>query len=220
MKNVPKINIQKKQEWAIHEENLIREFPINQYSNFKLKWIEIVQRIDNLNLLINDLFIDFHLMNTKLRDDVIEDAILKTPLLYRQKFITEQIFYWVRKTIDEIISIIYVLEFINENNSYPKNLKIDCIGKLINSSNFIAEIKHKHEKILVIINDISNTYKHSFFNSEIHAHIGELDPLVFCYGFKKNDLSKERIFTQYKVEDIINSLNLLLEDFLAHIKQI
>lgn len=218
LKNIPKINIQKKQDWSLHSDNLIRIFPDTKYSNFTLKWFEIIQRIDNINDLIRNLYIDFHIINMKINSDPIQDAIIKTPLFYKQKFLTEQIFYWIRKTVDEIISIIYVLDYLKKNNEYPKKIKIDCIGKLLSDQKLIPNIRYKHSELLTIINDISNTYKHSFLNSEIHAHIGEIDPLVFSYGFKNNDIEKDLIFTKYKVEDIINSLNILLADFIIYLK--
>ena len=219
IQNIPKIDIHKKQEWSLHQDNIIKDFPESEFSNFKLKWLEIIQRIDNVNELIHQLFIDFQILNMQIKESVIEDEIFKTPLYYKQKFLTEQIFYWIRKTVDEIISIIYVLEYLKTNSQYPKIIKIDCIGKLINSKEFILNIKEKHIATFNIINDISNTYKHSFMNSEIHAYIGEKDPLIFSYGFKNNNLEKNPIFTQYKMEDIITDLNSLINDFIIYIKE-
>lgn len=221
LSNIPKINIQKKNEWAIAKENVIRDFPDTQYSNFNLKWIEIVQRVDCVNDLINNLFRDFIILNVNIDDDPIMDAAKKTSIFYKQKFLTEQIFYWIRKTIDEIISLMYVLKYLKENNDeYPNKIRIDCIGAFINSTAFVDDIKTTHLDILTIINDISNTYKHSFLNSEIHAYFGEKDPLVFAYGVKSNKLDNDVIFTQYRIEDIINSLNKLLFDLINYIKEI
>lgn len=219
--NIPKIDIQKKNEWATHKENIIREFPDTQYSNFTLKWMEIVQRVDNINDLIHNLFQDFIILNVEVDPDPIVDSAKKTSIFYKQKFLTEQIFYWIRKTVDEIISLIYVLKYLQENNDeYPNKIRIDCIGAFINSTAFVDDIKTTHLDILTIINDISNTYKHSFLNSEIHAYFGEKDPLVFAYGVKSNKLDNDVIFTQYRIEDIINSLNKLLFDLINYIKEI
>lgn len=220
MKKIPELDIKKKNEWALHKDNLVIDFPITEYSNLSLKWIEIIQRIDNINELIKNLFTDFQLINADILSDKIIESYIKTPLHYKQKFLTEQIFYWIRKTIDEIISIIYVLEYLKKYNEFPMQIKIDCIGKLLNEKNILSKIKNKYLELFKIINDISNTYKHSFLNSEVHNHIGEKDPLVFSYGFKNNDLKKEKIFTSYKIEDIINSINPLIIDFIEHIKKI
>ncbi|RKS02873.1 hypothetical protein [Flavobacterium sp. 102] len=220
MRTPPEIDLQKKSEYSLHRDNIIREFPNTEFSNLTLKWVEIIQRIDNVNLLIKELFHDFDLINTKMSDNVIEDSVLKTPLFYRQKFLTEQIFYWIRKTLDEMIAMIYVLEYLKKTNKYPTNIKIESIGHLIGSKEFIVDIKDKHLNILKIINNISNTFKHSFLNSEIHNHLGELDPLVFSYGFKNNDMEKEMVFTAYKIEDVIVELNKLITDLISHIKQI
>lgn len=220
MKNTPIIDIQKKCEWALHADNVIIKFPQSEHTNFTLKWMEITQRVDNVNELITELFNIFQLFHSKLNDDAIADSILKTPMLYKQKFLTEQIFYWIRKTIDELICMLYVLNYLKKNNTYPRKIKIDCIGKLLSSNNFIEGIKSRHDGFLQIINDISNTFKHSFLNSEIHAHIGEIDPLAFSYGFKNNDLDRVVIFTQYKVEDIIISLNVFLNDIIIFLKEI
>lgn len=220
---IPKINIDKKHDWAINKENIIIEFPDTQYSNFNLKWIEIVQRIDNVNDLIKSLFNDYVTINLDLDIDPIKDSIIKTPLYYKQKFVTEQIFYWIRKTVDEFISLIYVLEHLKSNNNeFPEKIRIDCIGSLISKNNkdFLIVIKNNRLDILTIINDISNTYKHSFLNSEIHANIGEKDPLVFAYGLERNDFDRKTVFVNYKIADVINSLNCLLEDLIEYIKQI
>ncbi|MFD2034495.1 hypothetical protein ACFSKL_06815 [Belliella marina] len=220
MKIAPKINIQKVNEHSLHIDNIIREFPDSKFSNFNLKWFEIIQRIDNVNILIHDLYKDFNLINTELSKDAIENAYLKTPLFYKQKFLTEQIIYWIRKTLDEIIAMIYVLEYLKIKKEYPTHIKIESIGHLIGSKEFLINIKTNHLDFLKIINNISNTYKHSFFNSEIHNYIGELDPLVFSYGFKNNNLEKEMMFTTYKLEEIIIALNKLLGDLIIYIKQI
>lgn len=220
MTKIPQINILKENNHSLHRDNIIKEFPESKYSNFNLKWIEIIQRTDNVNLLIQQLFKEFNLLNSELSINVIEDAIIKTPLYYKQKFLTEQIFYWIRKTLDEMISMIYVLEYIKAENKYPNQIKIESIGLLIGSENFIEHIKLEHLDFLKIINNISNTFKHSFLNSEIHSHIGEHEPLVFCYGFKNNNLEKEMTFTNYKIEEVIIHLNKLLEDLIKHIKEI
>ncbi len=218
--NIPQIDIQKKQDWPTHIDNMIREFPVMEYSNLNLKWIEIVQRIENVNDLLTDLFNDYLILKSTLHTDPITDSIFKTPLYYKQKFLTEQIFYWIRKTIDEMISMIYVLEYEKENKSFPIKIKIDCIGQLFHNPNFIREIQIQHKTLLVIINDISNTYKHSFLNSEVHSYIGELEPLVFSYGFKNNNLEKDMIFSQYRVRYIINELNVLISNLIEYITKV
>jgi hypothetical protein len=220
MVSIPQIDIQKVNERSLHNDNIIRDFPENQFSNFNLKWIEIIQRTNNVNILIKELFQDFCLINTKLSDDLIYDSYIKSSMFYKQKFLTEQIIYWIRKTLDEMISIIYVLEYLKTENEYPTQIKIESIGLLIGSEGFIEDIKIRHLNLLKIINNISNTYKHSFQNSEIHSHFGEFDPLVFSYGLKKNHLKKEMTFTSYKMEDIIIELNKLIGDLISHIKQI
>ncbi|UQB69458.1 hypothetical protein [Epilithonimonas zeae] len=219
--NIPKIDFQKKYDWALHSENIIREFPHSQYCNFDLKWLEIVQRIDNVNDLIKELFSDFILLNLVIDPDPLQDGMRKTPLHYKQKFLTEQIFYWIRKTVDELISLIFVLEFLKQNgNNYPEKINTDCIGKLIQTNDFIPDIKSKHLNFLVLINDISNAYKHSFHNSETYSLIGINDPLAHAYGFKLNNVNKEVLFTAHKIEDIINSLNILICDMIDYIKKI
>lgn len=220
MSNIPQIDIQKASEHSLHRDNIIADFPNFELINLNLKWIEIMQRIDNVNILLTELFQEFKLINTNLSNDVIHDAVIKTPLFYRQKFLTEQIFYWIRKTLDEIISIIFVLDFNAKNNQYPDKIEIESIGKLLNSKDFLADIKNKHIQSLQIINDISNTYKHSFMNSEIHTHVGTNDPLAFSYGFKHNNIKADIHFMQYRVDDIIIALNDLLLDFINRIKEL
>lgn len=221
MRTIPKIDIKNSNtDFLLHADNIIAKFPNSDFSNFNLKWIEIIQRVENVNVLIKDLFEEFDFLRNELFEDKIKESIIKTPYYYRQKFLTEQIFYWIRKTIDELISLIYVLEYIKKESEYPKKIEIESIGKLLYSKNFLPDLKNKNQNVLTIINDISNTYKHSFLNSETLNHIGEFDPLVFSYGFKNNDLNKKMIFTQYKIEDIITHLNILVEDLIDHIKTI
>jgi hypothetical protein len=62
------------------------------------------------------------------------------------------------------------------------------------------------------INDISNTFKHSFITSEVHHLIGKDEPTVQCLDMKHNSLSSKIVYHNYFLKDIVEDYVLFFID--------
>ncbi|MXO34831.1 hypothetical protein GFU95_06745 [Apibacter sp. B3889] len=73
-------------EHTLHEDNFISLPFDTPYGNLKLKWIEILQRLDNIDTLIIQLFDEFELINkNKLLFDSNIDELINRYLLFKEK---------------------------------------------------------------------------------------------------------------------------------------
>ena len=147
------------------------------YGNLNLTYSQIVIRLECLNELIKNLYEDFnrHREQVKARGgwSHLHEG-------FKHKFYIEQVLYWLRKTADEFISIIYILDQYKQTGNYPNEIKISSIGKLLNSKEDITKLFVKHRKLLVLLNDISNAHKHTLINAQVHNHVGKDEPVVFA----------------------------------------
>jgi len=185
------------------------------FGNLLLSWVEIIQRTDRTNDLIIELYTDYHTI-TQSRGVVNPDI---SHLFYKQKFLTEQIFYWLRKTADELIGLVYILDYHKKNNKFPSKIKINSIGNLLNEENFIPELFDSFRGFLKIVNEISNGYKHSFINSQAHSYHGEYYPVVFAYTLDYNNLKNEPQFHAYKFSDILENYNTFLTEIKRYLME-
>jgi hypothetical protein len=149
------------------------------------QYLKIVNRIDRVNLLIQDVFSSF--LTAHQLEGLGEN-------FFRHQLIAEEVVYWLRKTADELISMQYVLHFQEQTGQFSNKIEVDCIG-LLNHKN-AQKFKQNflvHLKFLDTLNEVSNAYKHSFINSEI-SFVGAEEPYLFALALKRNDLEKQPVF--------------------------
>ena len=207
--NIPIIEALKKQSDFLNADQ-IYSFPEDtEFGNLSLNWVQIIERVENINKLIIQLYEEFEILKTSSQKKNINDAITISHLFYHQKFLTEQIFYWLRKTADEIICMLYLLNYLEKNKHNPKKLKISSIGEYLNSKTKI-EILENFRAYFKILNDISNAYKHSFVNAQIHTTIAIEHPTVFALAFEHNNRNNELIFHQYSLTDVLENYQVFL----------
>lgn len=157
-----KIEILKLRNENLNKKHFLKLPHDTPYGNLNLKWVDVVERFDSINDLILELEKYFKIINIK--DADVETANLISIFFHKEKFAIEQIFYWLRKSADELISLLYVLDYHNLNNDYPTKIKIDCIGLLLISTDFYTEFVCTYNHLLTILNEVTNAYKHSFLN--------------------------------------------------------
>ena len=117
------LNISKKANIGLNGSDYHFWLPTTNFGNFQLKYIRIIQRIDEANRRVIESY--------KYWDDAINNVQFA---FERHTFAYEQALYLVRKIFDELISMISVLEYFEKNNKYPIEIKYDCIGKVINET--------------------------------------------------------------------------------------
>lgn len=121
---IPQIEIGKKPQEVFHVDMMVAYPEETPFGNLNLAEMEILTRIDYLNQSLQNLYKDWHLLVPNLNGFVTNDV-----LWIRYKI--EDIIYSMRKILDGLISISYILAEFILSGSFPKKISIDSIGKLL-----------------------------------------------------------------------------------------
>lgn len=179
---------------------LLPQSPIFGMNN--LRFMDFATRHNFLNKLLREVYIE-HGIGKNIRENQKYYSFDDNHYTYKNNI--ETIIYWLRKTVDELISLVYYIHFIKTNNAEPSKIDIDCIGKLLNDKGEIKNILKDNIEFLINLNDISNSYKHSFINRETNHLIGVEEPTVVALQIKNNDAMNNPIYHNYCLRDIINA---------------
>lgn len=155
------------------------------FGNLNLIWMQIIVRIESCNSEIINIYDDFY--NSKKELALSGTVDVSLVIGYREIMKIEQLFYWLRKTSDELISLIFILYYFKENTRYPIKIKVSSIGEFLNKKECFNGDFDKFKSILLTLNDISNGYKHSFINTQLNSYSGSAYPVAFAYLMKYND---------------------------------
>src|SRR6266702_3649304 len=159
------------------------------YGNLLLKSMNIVRRLDRVNLEVARVFSSY--VHPK-------DADVAKPLqdILEHQFYAEQVVYWLRKTADELIALAYVTNECKRSGHWPRVVRIDSIVGLKDHHKPPPEVKllfEPYERYLFTLNEVANAFKHSFINTDMNV-VGASYPVVYALALKRNDLSKEPHF--------------------------
>lgn len=172
--------------------------PDSPYGNLQLKHMKIIQRLDEANRRISDSWQFWNYCQT--------GGIIQIGAYERHIFSNEEVVYMLRRAADELISLIWLLSRFEIDKVYPKKIEIDCLGAVINNKQNCHEAFSEHIEIMVILNDISNAFKHSFINSD-HTLLGAEEPRVHALGLKYNKLNSEPAFYDYSLLQLVKEYN-------------
>ncbi|MFP6797995.1 MAG: hypothetical protein VCA39_02665 [Pseudomonas sp.] len=169
------------------------------YGNFQLKYMKIVQRLDEANRKIAE---SCYFWNC-----CIGESDLLAGAFERHIFSNESTIYMLRRAADELVSLIWCLSKFEETGSYPSKIKIDCLGAVIAQPECERhEALSQHIEIMNILNDIANAFKHSFINSD-HTLIGAGEPRIHALGLAYNKLSSEPEFYDVPLSTLVEKYN-------------
>lgn len=116
---------------------------------------------------------------------------------YEYAFLQEEIIYHVRRAVDDMIAIAWIQKQF-DNERFVAKIEIDSIGKYLNQKNIEFGIFDECIEFLEIINDVSNSYKHSVYQTT-QVKISESEPSFYVYSYKANDNkngAKEFLYSQ------------------------
>jgi hypothetical protein len=189
------------------------DLPIEgHFGNFNLTYVEMCIRLDHVNTQILSLFRDFYSFKK-----VVDGGYYGDPdnITIKLKLRTEEVVYWLRKTADQIISLLYILGYKEKNGVIPERILIDSIGTFIGGQkgvieNYDADI-NKHKKVLEIIQRVSNAYKHTFLNSDILSLVSEDYPLILALHQHNNIKSNQIDFHAHPLNDVLIEYDEFLE---------
>jgi len=185
---------------ALHVNDMI---PFNAnvpYANLVSKHTDIIQRIDNINIKIKLAFESY-------KKNITDKPPFQLANLTEHCFIIEEIIYWLRKTADELISIMYVCKYFDKNQTHPSKIKFEKIDDLLkNEKSELSIIFATYLSSLENLNSISNAYKHSFVNSQLNI-IGEFEPIVPALSLLHNNTNNPIKFYSIELAKIINNFS-------------
>lgn len=170
------------------------------YGNLLLKGMNIVRRIDRVNLEIERVFASYvHPTKQDINDprqDILEHQVYE-----------EQVVYWLRKTADELISLAYVIDEWKRTGGWPQSVQVDSIAGLNGKiSKEMEELFAPHAGLLSTLNEVANAFKHSFINTDITV-VGAEYPVVFALALKRNKLSERSMFHSVSFQQMIEAFS-------------
>jgi hypothetical protein len=184
MTDVPQIRNGKMLDEELRVDHFISLPADTPFGNLCLKYTQIVLRIDHVNRLVRRAFESYTTL------PAISGAVSSKDICDHW-FACEEAVYWLKKTADELIGLIHVLEYRGDNGRYPDRVHPDCIGKLLKRKQEgkpICRALDSHDELLTTLNELANAFKHSFINSDITV-VGRDEPCVFALPLKKNKLN-------------------------------
>ncbi len=182
--------------------------PYTPYGNLQLKLFKIIQRLDEANRRINDSYTFW--------ENCLNNTIINS--FEQHVFANEQFIYLIRKSADELISLIWVLNEYKNNNNYPNKIKVDCLGSVLNQNEKSRlNIFTSNINIIKKLNEISNAFKHSFINSD-HTLLGAKEPRIYALSLDYNNSKSKPIFYDFSIDEIINEYNTFFNDCISWLK--
>lgn len=200
---IPQIDNGKAPQEPLHGSHLF-PLPANTpYGNLSLKWMNIVRRIDIVNLEIRRVF------DLYIGKDILE-----------HQFYQEHVIYWLRKTVDELVSLAYILSEWERSGSCPNSVQIDCIDDLTKGqpSKELRDLFKPYELFFSTLNEVSNVFKHSFINTDFDLVWSEYQ-VVFALGLKRNKLSHQKVFHEVPLARIVEGFSELYKQVTVTIRQ-
>lgn len=205
MTNIPQVSTGKQPEQHL---NVVHMLPLpadTPFGNMAAKYSDIVLRLDHVNLLIREVFRGYA------RAKAADDGSITHHLL-----LAEELVYWIRKTADELIALVHILNERQSSGAYPERIDPDGIGPLLALKNIPAWAQ-PHCGFLRLLNEISNAYKHSFINSDAML-VGRDEPGVYALSLKRNDLEKETTLYNIRLTELVVRFDAFFQSALAELK--
>jgi hypothetical protein len=186
----------------------------------------IVLRNDYFNKLIAEIYTMHYLWRKSLSEEEYSFQYSMPDEIGELNFKIETLTYWLRKSCDELICLQYILTHWCQKDEILHQVRIDSIGKLLSKEinddiKMILYNKHlKHEPFLNDINNVSNTFKHSFVNYNVLDLMGKSEPTLNALRFKMNKIeaSGPEFFSFY-LKGIINRYNHFYTDSLMNLEE-
>lgn len=211
--SIPQINNGKKPDEYMTIFNMLPLQAHTPFGNLCLKHSKIVARLDHVN---RKLIFVYHDWQRALSGQFDPSHDITAHLLW-----IEEIAYFLRVTIDELIALAYLIYFKQKNGKYPDRIIIGSIGALLKEDKKkdrqFDELFSDYLGWLSIINNVTNAYKHSFINSD-QSLIGRDEPCVPVLELHRNDLNNNTNFYSLSLKEVINDFNKFYEFIMAYIK--
>lgn len=205
--SVPQIQIGKVPSEPLNVSHMLPLPADTPFGNLALKYLRIIDRLDRINVMVQRAY--------ESHEKVCLQGIDGD--LYEHTFLSEQIIYCMRKTVDELIGLYYVLDKREATGQYPNRVAPDSIGRLLSQKD-VTPLFGTHEDFLRTLNDISNAYKHSFVNSDLGL-IGRDEPGVYALGLKQNNLVNDTSFYTVPLSEVVLKFSNFFVDVVEELRK-
>lgn len=200
----------------------IPEFSFSKYwGNLSNKVLFIFSRLDYLNDILVSICekVEIYNINLKKRNGLTTNKVKISPYIEIIHVVSD-----LRMIVDELIALLYIVEKREVLGDYPNKIELECIGDLLgkwhenkfDDVNFFIDYKI----FLKNVNDITNTYKHSFINDHIIFYRQLEKPTVYAIrNFNKEfDIRKNKLIA-IPLEDIVNDFNIMFKEYRVLLKK-
>lgn len=147
--------------------------------------------------------------------DYIKNFAETSATLYQYHFLVEEMIMYIRGVLDNLVQLTYVLTNFDEYIE-TMTVKQDKIGRLGTTSNPTTDLERviigdniRYEKdlskisFLKVINQLSNSMKHSMMHAEAYNQLGESRPTIVSFYADYNNHKKVIMHHQHYLEDMM-----------------
>ncbi|WP_343697140.1 hypothetical protein [Flavobacterium sp.] len=200
----------------------IPEFCASEYwGNLSNKVHFVFSRLDYLNDILVSICekVELYKTNLKQRNGLNNKKTVITPYIEIIHVMSD-----LRMIIDELIALLYIVEKRKDLGDYPTKIELESIGKLLGkwNENKFEEVSFflDYKTLLKNVNDITNTYKHSFINDHVLFYRQLEKPTVYAIrNFNSEfDKQKNKLLT-VPLENIINDFNIMFKNYISLLKE-
>ena len=200
---IPKIEAFKKQRDILNVKDMIR-LPETPYGSLTLKWFDIIQRFDSINDKIDEIYYCHEIFVRNRTEEFNEyRQVVIGKLFSKSRCMIKELIYWLRKSTDEMISLVYILDYLSTHKICPEKIEIESIGKLLMDKSLCVDFFSGYYDVFKTINEVSNAYKHSFMNTETSNLLGRDEPCIFALSLSNNNLRKTPNFQSIGLTDFL-----------------
>ena len=176
------------------------------YGNFQLKWMDIISRLNEANRQIITSYETW----CAARTGSIEDSMKDVFNIHR--FSTEYAVTGMRRVADELVALVWCMHQLRDGGEFPSKVKVDTIGLVFKHKyHGPDDLFERHLELIRLLNDLSNTFKHSFIQSDL-ARIGQDEPLVLALNLERADLVNESQFYAIRMSAFVSDYTNFFHD--------
>ncbi len=153
--------------------------PATEFGNMQNKYFSVLRKLDVANA---------HIISASCSWQICRSGEIAPGAFEQHAISCELAVYFMRRVADDLIAMRWLLTAIEETKKTPKEIKIDCIGELLNDKSDFKIAFKEHLELLKLLNEISNAFKHSFALSDSDL-CGAEEPRVLVLDLKYNRLA-------------------------------
>lgn len=173
---------------------------LNEEYGFDIKFINLISGLS----ITNELICESNLLFDKIKNDFEEVLIFNSYSFIKLQKLNEYIVYDLKKYIDEVISITWLLK----QKIYVEDIIINSIGEYFKKGKTYGYNEYdKFEKLFHNLNDLDNAYKHSYTNNAVPPTIGIEKNYIVVYYSKYGKKIKNPDKIDIKLDELINLFN-------------